>query len=177
MVVLNQVSPVRVGFSVREGDLSAVQQGFAAGELKVRAIIPGQEDRPEDGTVTFVNNTVDPTTGTILLKGTFQNADRRLWPGQFVNVVLTLAVQADAIVVPSQAVQLGQQGRFIYVVKPDKTVEATPVEVGREVGPETVIAKGIVPEQVVVTDGQLRLVPGAKVQVQAEGPPAREATP
>ena len=124
--------------------------------------------------LTFVDNQVDATTGTILLKGTFENTARRLWPGQFVNVVLTLSVQTDALVVPSQAVQMGQQGQFVFVVKADKTVEARPVAVDRESAGESVIAKGLAVEETVVTDGQLQLVNGTKVEVVAENPTGKE---
>jgi multidrug efflux system membrane fusion protein len=117
--------------------------------------------------ITFIDNAVDSATGTIRLKGTFANHERRLWPGQFVNVVLTLTTQPNAIVIPSQAVQTGQQGPFVFVVKPDLTVESRPIAVGRTVDGETVIEKGLPAGEKVVTDGQLRLVPGAKVEIKS----------
>jgi len=106
---------------------------------------------------------VDSSTGTIALKGTFSNLDRRLWPGQFVNVILDLAVQRNAKVVPSQAVQTGENGQYVYVVKPDNTVELRPVTVGNTLEGLTIVEKGVNPGETVVTNGQLRLFPGAKV--------------
>lgn len=170
MVVLNQITPVYVDFAVPEGELQAIRRRMAEGELRVRAAIPDDTGPPEDGTLTFVDNAVDTTTGRIMLKGTFSNEARRLWPGQFVSVVLVLATQPDALVVPSQAVQVNQTGTFAFVVKPDKTVESRPVVVDREVEGQTVIKEGLSAQEVVVTDGQLQLVPGSKVEVKAESP-------
>ena len=121
------------------------------------------------GTVTFIDNAVDATTGTIRLKGTFANADHQLWPGSFVRVTLNLTTEPDAIVVPATAVQASQDGQFIYVVKADKTVEMRKVTVERQQGAEAVITAGIAAGDVVVTDGQLRLTPGARVT--EGGPP------
>jgi multidrug efflux system membrane fusion protein len=122
------------------------------------------------GTLTFVDNTVDNTTGTIKLKGTFANTDHRLWPGQFSAMSLRLSVEENATVVPSQAIQTGQSGDFVYVVKSDLTAESRPVKVARTIGSDAVIAKGIAPGEAVVTDGQLRLIPGVKVQVKNAPP-------
>ncbi|HMC72266.1 MAG TPA: efflux RND transporter periplasmic adaptor subunit, partial [Mycobacteriales bacterium] len=118
------------------------------------------------GEVTFVNNTVDTTTGTIQLKATFANTDNRLWPGQYADVTLTLTTEPNALVVPARAVQTGQNGTYVFVVKADSTVESRPVEVARRLASEMVIGKGLKPGERVVTDGQLRLVPGAKVDVK-----------
>jgi multidrug efflux system membrane fusion protein len=118
------------------------------------------------GRLTFVNNTVDPSTGTIQLKATFANTENALWPGQFVNVALTLTTQKGAVVVPSQAVQSGQKGQYLFVVKPDQTVEARPIVAGATHGREIVIASGLAAGERVVVDGQLRLVPGARVDVK-----------
>jgi multidrug efflux system membrane fusion protein len=167
LLVINQINPIYVNFSVPEDTLAEVKKYMAAGPLKVRAIIPDDPQHPEQGLLSFVDNAVDNTTGTIKLKGTFPNANRRLWPGQFVNVVLTLAEQRDAIVVPSQAVQNGQEGQYVFVVKADDTAEARPVVVGRRLEAETIILKGVVPGERVVTDGQLGLVSGAKVEIKA----------
>jgi multidrug efflux system membrane fusion protein len=135
--------------------------------LKVLAYIPDDPRGPASGWLSFIDNTVDQATGTIKLKGEFANADRRLWPGQFVDVVLTLAQQPNAIVVPAQAVQNGQQGQFVFVVKPDMTVEARPVTLDRSSDGQAVIAKGLAAGERVVTDGQLRLVPGVtKVELK-----------
>jgi len=167
MVVINQIQPIYVTFSVPEQNLQEIKKYMAAGKLKVEAIVPGNEDSPAQGIVTFVDNTVDISTGTIKLKGTFENKEKRLWPGQFVNVVLTLTSQPDAVVVPSQAVQTGQQGLYVFVVKSDLTVESRPVVTGRNLDGEVVIEKGLAPGEQVVTDGQLRLVPGAKVEIKS----------
>jgi multidrug efflux system membrane fusion protein len=139
---------------------------MALGKVKVEAIIPNDPQGPAEGVLTFVDNTVDTTTGTIRLKATFANQDGRLWPGQFVNASMTLTTQPNAVVIPSQAAQTGQQGAFVFVVQPDLTVEARPVTLGRVVGSETVVEKGLQPGEKVVTDGQLRLAPGTKVQVK-----------
>jgi multidrug efflux system membrane fusion protein len=121
------------------------------------------------GAVTFMNNTVDASTGTIQLKATFQNTDNALWPGQFVDVALTLTSE-QAVLVPTQAVQAGQQGTFVFVVKPDSTVESRPVKVGRRLARELVIEQGVKVGEQVVTDGQLRLVPGARVDIKPQRP-------
>ena len=118
------------------------------------------------GTLSFIDNAVDQTTGTIKLKGEFANADRRLWPGQFVNAVLRLRNQPNAIVVPSQAVQNGQQGQFVFVIKNDMTVEARPIVIGQSADGQAIVEKGLAPGERVVTDGQLRLVPGSRVQIK-----------
>jgi len=166
MLVLNQIQPIYVSFSVPEQFLSDVKKYLAIGSIRVQASPRGQDDSPATGTLTFVNNTVDPTTGTIQLKATFPNNRGILWPGQFVTVILTLTVQPDAVVIPSQAVQTGQQGQYVYVVRPDSTVESRPVTVGLRLGAETVIEKGVSSGDQVVTDGHLRLVPGTRVQVK-----------
>ncbi len=166
LVVINQITPAYVDFSVPEQYLAQIKRYMANGKLRVRVVIPQDEQRPADGVLTFVNNTVDSATGTILLKGTFANPDRRLWPGQFVNVVLTLTARPNAVVVPGQAVQTGQSGQYVFLVRPDLTVEMKPVSPGTSAGGETVIEKGLEPGEKVVTDGQLRLFPGAKVQVK-----------
>jgi len=177
MVVLNQIMPIYVGFSVAERYLPEIRKRMAAGDLPVQANIPTEPERPENGSLTFIDNTVDNTTGTILMKGTFQNPERRLWPGQYVTVILKLADQPDAIVVPSRAVQVGQSGTYVFVVKPDMTVESRPVVVDRETAGQTVIAKGLSPQEIVVTDGQLRLVPGAKAEPRTQAPPGKAPAP
>lgn len=164
LVVIVQVQPIYVSFSVPEQQLTAINRYRARGTLTVEARIDGGR-RTAAGTLTFVNNTVDPTTGTIQLKATFPNADDALWPGQFVDVVLLLASEA-AVVVPAEAVQAGQQGTFVFVVKSDLTVESRRVKVGRRFPRELVIEEGLQAGERVVTDGQLRLVPGARVEIK-----------
>jgi membrane fusion protein, multidrug efflux system len=166
MVVINQIQPIYVTFSVPEQNLQEIKKYMATGNLKVEAFISNEEQNPEEGRLTFIDNTVDAATGTIKLKATFSNNDKKLWPGQFVNVTMTLSTQSDAIVVPSQAVQTGQQGQYIFVVKDDLTVEQRPVEVDKTINDEAVIATGLKGDEKVVTDGQLRLVPGAKVEIK-----------
>jgi multidrug efflux system membrane fusion protein len=163
LVTIHQVVPIRVSFSIPEQYLSDVRKYKAAGTLKVEVLQDGRED-PVPGTLSFIGNAVDPATGTIQLKGTFPNTDRRLWPGQFANVVLTLTVRSGAVVVPSEAIQTGQQGQYVFVVRPDLTVDARPVTTGEVFEGGTVIGKGVVAGEKVVTDGQLRLVPGTKVE-------------
>lgn len=177
LVVINQISPLYVDFSVPEQYLSDIKKYLAQGKLGVQAILPHEEDRPELGWISFVDNSVDRTTGTILLKGTFPNAGNRLWPGQFVNVVITLTEQRNAVVVPSQAVQTGQQGQYIFVVKSDNSVEIRPVVPGAVVGGDEVIEKGIQSGERVVTDGQLMLYPGAHVLDRASASPGGGAHP
>lgn len=170
LVVINRVHPVSVTFAVPEQYLDQVKRYRAAGELRVEAKAPGA-DRTAQGDLSFLNNSVDPATGTIQLKATFPNADNALWPGQFVNVILTLTTERGALVVPSQTVQPGQQGgSYVFVVKPDLTVENRPVTVAFVEGSHTVIAKGLAAGERVVTDGQLRLVPGVRVEIRAPGP-------
>jgi multidrug efflux system membrane fusion protein len=166
MVTIQQVEPVYVSFSVPEQDLPEIKKYMARGRLTVSASAVNDGEKPEEGVLTFIDNAVDTTTGTIKLKGTFTNGDRRLWPGQFVNAVLVLTTRPNAVLVPTSAVQTGQDGQFVFVVKADNTVEMRPVVAGMVAGAETLIDKGIAAGETVVTDGQLRLRPGAKVQVK-----------
>ncbi len=166
LVVINQIHPVYVNYSVPEKELATIKKYMAEHKLQVEAMVPGDQGPPSKGVLTFVDNAVDSATGTIKLRGTFENDDHRLWPGQFVNVVVTLTSQKNAVVVPSQAVQTGQTGTYVFAVKPDMTVESRPVEVGRVVGAYAVIAEGLKAGEKVVTDGQLGLVDGARIQVK-----------
>lgn len=176
LVQINQIEPIRVAFTVPEQYLGEVKKFAGNGRLPVEAMIQG-ETRPAVGKLSFIDNSVDSTTGTIKLKGEFLNSDRRLWPGQFVNVTLTLNTQPHAIVVPSQAVNTGQQGQFVFVIKSDMTVEPRPITVLRSSNGETVVDKGLASGERVVTDGQSRLVPGAKVEIkQAVGPQSTPAS-
>lgn len=177
MITINQVNPIYVTFSVPQQVLPEIKQHMAKSKLTVTAIIQGQEDRPEAGTLTFVDNNVDLNTGTIKLKGTFANNERRLWPGQYVNVALTLTEKPNAIVVPTQAIQTGQQGSYVFIVKPDLTAELRPVKVERNIDNQAVIESGLSAGEKVVTDGQIRLVPGAKVEIKNGGMQAQETKP
>jgi multidrug efflux system membrane fusion protein len=166
LVTIVQVEPIYVTFAVPEAQLTAVKKYMAVGKLPVRVRQQDDSSIEEVGTLTFVDNSVDMTTGTIKLKGTFPNADHKLWPGQFVRVNLRLTTRKDAVVVPNESVQTGQNGSFIYVVKPDRTVESRPVMVGARVDQDMVIESGIQPGDTVVTEGQLRLAPGSRVMVR-----------
>jgi multidrug efflux system membrane fusion protein len=189
LIVINQMSPVYVSFAVPGRYLGDVRRFQARKPLPVKASVPSAiapgAQRPTDdgapqgkaaagakppvpqgteqGVVSFIDNTVDPTTGTIRLKGTFENRDRQLWPGVFVQVTLQLTTDAGALVVPATAVQASQDGQYIYVVKADRTVEMRNVKVERQQGDEIVIADGVSAGDEVVTDGHLRLTPGARV--------------
>src|SRR6266480_1862683 len=169
MVTITQSAPIYVTFSIPERELMRIRQNSGASGLTAEVEIPGDESNHVLGKLSLVDNTVDVATGTVRLKATFQNDDRRLYPGQFVNVVLTLGTQNQAIVVPSQAVQIGQDKSFVYVVKADMTVEMRTVKTGTTIENMTVIDDGLKPGEQVVTDGQLRLVPGAKVQTRGQG--------
>jgi multidrug efflux system membrane fusion protein len=164
LVTINQIYPIYVTFSVPENRLPEVKKYMAVGKLAVMAAPSSEPDRPETGVVTFVDNKVDNTTGTIKLKATFPNGNGRLWPGQFVNVVLRLTTLPSAIVVPVRAVQTGPSGEFAYVVKADQTAEMRSVVTGLRVGEEVVVEKGLQPGETVVTEGQLRIAPGMRVQ-------------
>lgn len=166
LVTINQVTPIYVTFSVPQQFLPDIKKYMAAGPLAVTAAPQGGDAVPAEGRLTFVDNAVDLTTGTIKLKGTFKNSDRRLWPGQFVEVTLRLTTLPSAVVVPSQAVQTGQKGQYVFVIKPDGSVEDRPVTTGIALKGATVVDKGVMAGERVVTDGQLRLVPGAKVEVR-----------
>jgi multidrug efflux system membrane fusion protein len=168
IVVIHQIQPIYVSFAVPERHFPGINRVMAQTAPPVTAIIAGEENQPVQGSLTFVDNRVDPTTGTIRLKATFANQAKRLWPGQFVEVSLGLASQPDALVVPARAVQTGQGEQFVYVVKPDQTVEYRAVTVERLMDGEAVVKSGVAAGEQVVTDGQLRLVPGARVEIKPE---------
>ncbi len=176
LVVIHQIRPIEVSFSVPQEYLSQVRTRRASGPLTV-TVLPGQErsGAVAEGRLVFLNNTVDTRTGTVQLKASFANEDGSLWPGQFVNVALVLGEQTDAVVIPSRAIESGQKGAYVFVVKSDHTVESRAVVVGRRVGEETVIKTGIGPGEIVVSDGQLRLSPGARVEIKAQAGTEEEA--
>jgi multidrug efflux system membrane fusion protein len=182
LLTINQIHPIYVEFAVPEQYLPEIKKQMSQRTLKVQATFENMDGPPPQGELTFVNNAVDETTGTILLKATFPNEDRALWPGQFVHVVLTLSELTNVVVVPSQAVQTGQNNQFVYVVKSDPTnttsqiVENRPVTVGITYQNETVVEKGLQAGETVVTDGQLRLAPGVKVSVKSSIQPAATAS-
>jgi multidrug efflux system membrane fusion protein len=168
LVVINQVSPIYVTFAIPEAQLPELKRYMAQGMIRVAAQPPNDPTHPSDGHITFVDNAVDQTTGTIKIKGSFPNADHSLWPGQYVNVLVTLTINRDALVVPSAAVQAGQQGNYVFVIKADQSADLRPVEIARTGGIETIIKSGVKQGETVVTDGQLRLVPGSRVSIKTE---------
>ena len=175
LVVINRVSPVNVAFGVPEGQLATLRRQIAAGTTRLEADIPGDGGRPMTGRIAFIDNAVDQTTGTIKVKGSFANEGRRLWPGQYVNVTVTLSTEPDALVVPAVAVQTSQNGHYVFVVTPDQTVDLRPVTVARTIGLESVIQGPVVEGDTVVTDGHLRLTPGSRIVAKTAN--SEEATP
>lgn len=168
LVELAQVDPIEVAFALPEENLPALRAAMGVAELHVEASPSGDNDPPASGTLTFIDNRVDPATGTIRLKATFENTARRLWPGQFTNVRLLLGHDQGVVTVPESAVQTTQGGAAIFVVKPDQTVELRQVAVRRVAAGRSIIERGIAEGETVVTEGQLRLGPGSKVQVKAQ---------
>jgi len=169
LMSIAQVQPIYVAFSVPESKLGEIQRASARAKLPTEAKAQDDITLPENGSLTFVDNTVDSTTGTIKLKSTFQNPSRSLWPGEYVNVRMRLSTQAGAVVIPTPALQAGQDGPYVYAVKPDRTVEVRPVTPGLRLENELVIDKGISAGDIVVTEGQLRLAPGSSVTLPGEG--------
>jgi multidrug efflux system membrane fusion protein len=175
LVTINQVTPINVSFAIPESRLPELKRYMALRTLKVTASVPNEVAAPALGSIAFVDNNVDQLTGTIRVKGTFPNGDRRLWPGQFVNVTVALTDDPTATVVPTAAVQVGQQGQYAFVVKEDHSVEYRPVTVERTSGLDSVIKDGLKPGETVVTDGHLRLVAGSRVSIK--GDEAGKVTP
>ncbi len=176
LATVNQMHPIYVAFSVPQRELPSIREAMAGRDLEVTAHAPGDSAPVETGKLAFVDNAVDSTTGTIILKGVFDNTKDRLWPGQFVNVSLTLRVEPSALVVPAQAVQVGQNGSYVFVIKPDKTAEPRNVTVSRSIGGDSIIAKGLDEGEQVVLDGQLRLTKGTLVEPRPAAAPAGGAT-
>jgi multidrug efflux system membrane fusion protein len=163
LMTINEVEPIYVTFSVPEAQLRDIKKYMAGGKLQVTVTPQEDEAATQTGFLTFVDNSVDPATGTIKLKGTFPNHDHKLWPGQFLRVTLRLTTHTDALIVPNQAVQTGQTGEFVFVVKDDRTVESRPVTTSARIDQDMVVEKGLEFGETVVTEGQLRLAPGARV--------------
>jgi len=171
LMTVARVQPVFVTFTVPAVHLSTIKQHMADGTLTVTAVPQDGDNQPASGKLTFVDNAVDMTTDTIKLKATVPNDDRRLWPGQFARVSLRLTTLPHAIVVPSQAVQTGQDGQYVFVVKPDSTVEQRPVTIAQRVDQDVVVETGVRPGETVVTEGQLRLEPGSRVTTDLNATP------
>jgi multidrug efflux system membrane fusion protein len=180
LVTITQLRPIYVSFTIPERHLPDIRAALADSErLPAVVTMPSQPDKPITGMLTFVDNQVDAATGTIPLKATFANDDIRLWPGQFVNVNLTLGIQAHAVVVPSPTIQIGQNGPYVFVIKEDSTVELRLVRIDRTVSSRTVVASGLAAGERVVVDGQLRLNNGTRVTIARPegGQPKAKATP
>jgi membrane fusion protein, multidrug efflux system len=172
LVVINQLQPIAVNFSLPQQDLPSLQERMAESALEVSIAIPGDKREPLVGKVDFINNAVDTTTGTIALKAVFDNADQRLVPGQLVDVTILLRTIDNALMVPQEAINQGQAGQYVYLLMDDGTVAVSPVKVAYEDAGRTVLSAGVKPGDKVVTDGQLRLAPGVKVDVKnASGTP------
>jgi multidrug efflux system membrane fusion protein len=165
LVIINQVRPIYVNFAVPEQTLGSLRGYMASGPLAVEVTLSGEANVLAEGRLIFVDNAVDPTTGTIKLRGQFDNKDASLWPGQFVNVRVRLFDQTDAILIPARSVQTGPEGQYVYVVKADKTAELRKVTVERSEG-EQVVVKGLAKDEQVVTRGALRLAPGVRVEIR-----------
>lgn len=179
LVTIDQIQPIEVSFSVSQRDLPAVQLYMAQGKLRVRVTPPGARDQEVVGELTFIDNTIDAATNSVKVSATFANKRELLWPGQYVDVSLELTVEKDAIVVPSQAIQSGREGAYVFVIVQGKdgapTAEVRNVKVKRSTDGLAIIADGLNPGEQIVTDGQVRLLPGAKVDIRKEPSAAKSA--
>jgi membrane fusion protein, multidrug efflux system len=168
LATINQIAPIYVVFSIPDRGVSALKQAMGRGPVDVAVGAPNDSSPPEAGQVSYIENQIDPSSDTLGVRATLANADERLWPGQFVNVVVTLRMDPNAIIVPSEAVQQGQNGPYVFVITPESTVNVRNVEIGETIGGDTVIASGLKAGERVVTVGQLRLTPGAHVVMQPQ---------
>jgi multidrug efflux system membrane fusion protein len=166
MLIIQRLDPIYADFTISQNDLSAVQRNMSRGVLKAEVRLPDEPDKPVFGDLTFVDNVVKDTTGTVNLRASIANGDRRFWPGRFVNVRLILSSLKDAVLVPVAAPQMSARGQFVYVVKDDSTAEMRPVLLGQRQGEMIVIENGIAPGEKVVVKGQMGVTPGGKVQVE-----------
>ena len=168
LLVINQVKPIYVIFAVPEQSLTTIRSQMASGPVTVEALAPASERPFAEGRLVFVDNAVDPNTGTIKLRAQFDNRDASLWPGQFVNVSIRLYEQNDAILIPGRAVQTGPEGQYVYVIRPDMTAEVRKIAVDRNAG-DLAVVKGVAQGEKIVIRGALRLSPGTRVQIRSEG--------
>ena len=171
LVTINKLTPINVSFTIAEKDLTAVKRRMASGRVTVAAEVPGATGTKETGVVTFIDNIIDATTGTIRIKASFENSKKLLWPGQFVNLSMTMTLLNKAVVVPSHAIQTGQKEQFVFVVTKEGTAEIRPVVSGPVSGGITVIEKGLQAGEQVVIDGQMRVIPGGKVEIKQPDKP------
>ncbi|BBK42705.1 RND transporter [Allostella vacuolata] len=176
LVTITQIRPIYVSFTATQKDLAEIRRAEDQAQIRVEATIPEDPGPPISGVVTFIDNSIDAATGTINLKATMPNADSRLWPGQFVNAVATLRVEKGALTVPAAALQVGQAGDYLFVIKPDMTASVRPVKVARLVGDRAVIREGLQLGERVAVEGQLRLTEGTRVRDQRATPAARTPT-
>ncbi|HEX2886923.1 efflux RND transporter periplasmic adaptor subunit [Vineibacter terrae] len=172
VVTINQLDPIYVNYAVPQRELAALQDAMTAGSVPVRVVVAGREKQPLEGKVAYIDNTIDATSGTLSVRATVANPDRRLWPGQFVNTTTTVRIDQQAVVIPAEALQTGQNGTFVFLIKPDMTVTTRPVVVDRVLGDSAVIRSGIAAGDKVVTSGQLRLSEGSKVEIRPPAAPA-----
>lgn len=169
LATVNQIQPIYVSFALPQNDLPELRQAMAEGPVMVKVLAQGDKGAPVEGKVAFFDNTIDTTSGTINVRATFANEEQRLWPGQFVNVSVLVRMDPNALVVPPTAIQVGQKGDYVFVIKQDDTAEIRPVTVDRTVNGRVVIGSGLKAGERVATDGQLRLTNGARVHVVTEG--------
>jgi len=174
---VNQIKPIEVSFTVPEQNLGEISRQMSRGSLEVKAFLPDEPEKPESGTLTFIDNAVDRSTGTISLKAVFSNDNMRLWPGQYVKLLLVLSVQSDAIVVPSEAVQTGQKGTYVFVIRPDMSAENRPVKVARQLDNFTVIAEGLKAGEPVVIEGYQRIGLDTRVEIRNDSATAPSSKP
>jgi membrane fusion protein, multidrug efflux system len=177
IVTINQMKPIYVNFAVPQNELPAIRAAMAAGTITISVRAAGDTKDPVTGKLGFIDNQIDPATGTIAVRGVFDNGDERLWPGQFVNVQMTLKMEPDAIVMPQAALLVGQDGNYVYIAKPDNTVETRPVTVDRTMDGLTIIAKGLNEGEQVVVDGQSRVTDGTRVEIHPKGEAAVKTEP
>ena len=178
LLVIQRLDPIYADFSIPENQLTDVQRNMANRSLRVEVRLPDDEEKPSEGKLTFLDNSVQEGTGTVKLRATLSNGDRRLWPGRFAKIRLVLATKRGAVLVPAEAPQLSAKGSFVYVIKKDSTAELRPVKVGQRQGDLVVIDQGVMPDERVVVNGQVGVTPGGKVRILTSGnspPPAAPA--
>src|SRR5207253_7992599 len=173
LLMIQRLDPIYADFTVAENDLTAVQRHLTSGTLRVEVRLPDEPDRPVMGQLTFLDNAVQDATGTVMLRATVANSERRLWPGRFVKVRLVLSTVAGAVLVPAAAPQMSAKGPFVYVVKPDSTAELRPVKPGQRLDDLVVIEQGVKPGERIVVNGQLGVTPGGKVRIESGVAPAQ----
>ncbi len=166
LVTINRITPIKVLFAIPEKELSDIKHQLAGGRVAVEAEVTGTNGFTEKGVIDFLDNTVDTSSGTIKLKAVFENPKKRLWPGQMVNVSIIMNIRKNAVIIPTQAIQTGQKGQYLLVVKQDSTAELRPVTVGPVQNGNTVIENGLQPGEQVIIDGQVRVIPGSKVEIK-----------